>query len=95
MRNVNRVITVVLAVIAAGLWFLLIWPTMSGGWVVVSYDPGVAVPAAITLSLAACFGWLLLWLSVWRRDRETRCRACGYILRGLSEPRCPECGERI
>ncbi len=27
--------------------------------------------------------------------RETRCRRCGYILRGISEPRCPECGERI
>lgn len=30
-----------------------------------------------------------------RCDRETRCRRCGYILRGLVEPRCPECGERI
>lgn len=28
-------------------------------------------------------------------DRETRCRRCGFILRGLTEPRCPECGERI
>lgn len=28
-------------------------------------------------------------------DGETRCRTCGYILRGISEPRCPECGERI
>jgi len=28
-------------------------------------------------------------------DGETRCRECGYILRGISEPRCPECGERI
>ena len=28
-------------------------------------------------------------------DRETLCRKCGYILRGISEPRCPECGERI
>lgn len=28
-------------------------------------------------------------------DKETHCRACGYILRGLSEPRCSECGERI
>jgi hypothetical protein len=28
-------------------------------------------------------------------DDETRCRECGYILRGISEPRCPECGERI
>ena len=26
---------------------------------------------------------------------ETRCRKCNYILRGLTEPRCPECGERI
>ena len=29
------------------------------------------------------------------RDPETRCRRCGYILRGIPEPRCPECGERI
>jgi hypothetical protein len=26
---------------------------------------------------------------------ECLCRKCGYILRGISEPRCPECGERI
>ena len=28
-------------------------------------------------------------------DKETRCRKCGYILRGITEPRCSECGERI
>jgi hypothetical protein len=28
-------------------------------------------------------------------DRETRCRQCAYILRGIPEPRCPECGEKI
>jgi len=28
-------------------------------------------------------------------DGQTRCRKCGYILRGITEPRCPECGERI
>ena len=27
--------------------------------------------------------------------KETLCRRCGYILRGLTEPRCPECGEPI
>jgi hypothetical protein len=26
---------------------------------------------------------------------ESLCRKCGHILRGLTEPRCPECGERI
>jgi hypothetical protein len=33
-----------------------------------------------------------------RRLRDTeylRCLKCGYILKGISEPRCPECGERI
>lgn len=27
--------------------------------------------------------------------KETHCRSCDYILKGLSEPKCPECGERI
>ena len=28
-------------------------------------------------------------------DKELRCRKCHYILRGITEPRCPECGESI
>lgn len=28
-------------------------------------------------------------------DGECYCRRCHHILRGLSEPRCPECGEAI
>ena len=28
-------------------------------------------------------------------DGHTCCGKCGYILKGLTEPRCPECGERI
>ena len=32
---------------------------------------------------------------VLKTDDETRCRRCDYILRGLTEPRCSECGERI
>ena len=28
-------------------------------------------------------------------DGFTHCGKCGYILKGLSEPRCPECGERL
>ena len=26
---------------------------------------------------------------------ETVCRKCGYILKGITKPRCSECGERI
>lgn len=28
-------------------------------------------------------------------DTETHCRKCSYILKGLSKPQCPECGEAI
>jgi rubrerythrin len=28
-------------------------------------------------------------------DGYLHCLKCGYILKGISEPRCPECGERI
>lgn len=28
-------------------------------------------------------------------DGHTRCGECGYILKGLVELRCPECGRRI
>jgi len=28
-------------------------------------------------------------------DPYSRCRRCGYILHGLSRPRCPECGEWV
>ncbi len=41
------------------------------------------------------FGVLTHWFGPAHGDSETRCRKCGYILRGLTEPRCPECGERI
>jgi len=27
-----------------------------------------------------------------RRQRRNQCRQCGYSLKGLPEPRCPECG---
>jgi ABC-type proline/glycine betaine transport system permease subunit len=43
------------------------------------------VYSIVTRLLAQCTG----------AGTETRCRKCGYILRGISEPRCPECGERI
>lgn len=38
---------------------------------------------------------LLSRLSRGALDGHTHCGCCGYILKGLSEPRCPECGERI
>lgn len=48
--------------------------------------------------LVAIIGLMYLAYRMVRKrslDLETRCRKCGYILRGITEPRCPECGERI
>ena len=41
--------------------------------------------------------YMLRWCGRYQPDPEghTHCGRCGYILRGLREPRCPECGTRI
>jgi hypothetical protein len=67
-----------------GIATLAKWPVALGLRVV-----GLCMPIA----LYALVTWLFPAKTGW--DRETRCRQCGYILRGISEPRCPECGERI
>src|SRR5262245_33394431 len=62
-----------------------------------SFDPAFALVfiAPIALIALTTFSLLSLWRRPFSRDGETRCRKCDYILRGISEPRCPECGERI
>lgn len=57
----------------------------------------VTLSCAIPLLLAVGAG-VLVWRWAQQHEvvnRETRCRKCGGILRGLAEPRCPECGEVI
>ncbi len=49
----------------------------------------LSIPATIYGVLTFLYGYES------SRDKETRCRECGYILRGILEPRCSECGERI
>jgi hypothetical protein len=50
------------------------------------------IPALLGILIYAGLTWRYGPIRI---DPETRCRKCGYILRGISEPRCPECGERI
>jgi hypothetical protein len=58
---------------------------------------GVFVPV-IVYGLAGGAQYFLLaivflYVWEWRRPRDrTHCTKCGYDLRGLREPRCPECG---
>jgi len=48
-----------------------------------------------SVSVALAYHWLAMSFGGIRFDSETRCRKCDYILKGITEPRCPECGERI
>jgi hypothetical protein len=59
---------------------------------VVNLAIGIAV-AVISLVLAILLGWLTRrnWRA-WKAEVDPmRCKTCGYSLRGLVEPRCPEC----
>ena len=61
----------------------------------------------ITITVCVCLPSALLAMTVYGlltyltargaglSDGEIHCRKCNYILRGITEPRCPECGERI
>ncbi len=55
---------------------------------VVWVSPGIVLAVAI-------YGLLTRYYGPASGDAETRCRNCRYILRGITEPGCPECGERI
>ena len=67
-----------------GVAFMVIW---LGAVLVIFVIPPV-VGVAVYSILARRYG-----PQAW--DGETRCRKCGYILRGIREPRCSECGEKI
>lgn len=63
-------------------------------------DASLAVGGPFLLpSLAAFLAGLTVYSVCRKPHRElsgqTRCRECGYILKGLLSPRCPECGEPI
>ena len=51
----------------------------------------------LSLSTVASLGGLVMaCIKHVEEDTEhLRCLKCGYILKGLSEPRCPECGKQI
>ncbi len=53
----------------------------------------IVMPCVVTTLIG--YGLLTRYFGPMPGHNETRCRKCGYILRGITEPRCPECGERI
>ena len=60
--------------------------------------PAIVLTLLLLATLPMVVG--VLTFALFRRGRERddgylHCLNCNYILKGLSEPRCPECGERI
>ena len=57
--------------------------------------PFLVLVGATAVGLAAALPWKVR--SVLRRQRswrsEQRCAHCGYSLRGIEGPQCPECGK--
>lgn len=98
MRKVSQVITIVLGVLAMLVWLQGWWNGARPGGTSYGYDSSnITYPRAFAtvLSIAACVGWVLVTLTEAFSIGELRCRKCRYILKGLSEPRCPECGTPI
>lgn len=90
----------VLVSVAGGLTVLLAWgyvtPYVMRSWVlpdwvyITNMICAVAISEAVSLII-----YHKLTYERFVRIGETRCRSCGYILRGLRELRCSECGEPI
>ena len=62
---------------------------MSGTWA----DRFQAEVFIVPIATVGAATTALLLLS--KDRRETRCGSCGHLLRGLSRPECPECGQPI
>lgn len=60
----------------------------AGGRTVLRWYP--LWPLVLVVGLPTC---LLVWLDRRRRIPPGHCQRCGYNLKGLTEARCPECGQ--
>lgn len=70
-------------------------PTMGWSFRVTDFFWYCAWGLAPSLGALLAYGLLTCWFGGSPADNELHCRRCNHILRGLSEPRCPECGEAI
>ena len=69
----------------------------SGGpsWMNYAYNVVPELSVAVACFTASALVYWLLGLHRARLAGNTRCGRCDHILRGLTEPRCPECGQAI
>ena len=67
-----------------------VWPL---GYWHLAYTLGTVLPASLLGVIA--YAVLTRRFGRPRGDGHSHCRRCAYILYGLTQPRCPECGEPI
>ena len=73
------------------LFLVTVWMQPSTQAVVLAMLGGCLVVTSLTTVVA----FYVLGARSSPQDGHTYCGHCGYILKGITEPRCPECGERI
>lgn len=77
-------------------WCLTEWEPEWGWLMLASYLSSSMLLDLLIVFLAVVVAVAFYCLTQEQNRRtETRCRRCGYILKGLSKPECPECGEVI
>ena len=81
-----------LTAIAMAFWSRCAYGYFFHGWRRVS---DMLALGCVLFTACACLGWVLCVVIGLRTDQYTRCRKCRYVLRGITEPRCPECGEEF
>ena len=82
----------------ASLAFSMLAIVFPGGSIFASGDPvEVIVRLLGNAALVASAGGVIMACvkNAEVDSQHIRCLKCNYILKGLTEPRCPECGERI
>ena len=90
------IVSLIIAYITAGVVMLAIIALMSLHIVMTYLSPMLVfgLPFFFTCPVVTAIAFWQLTPPL-APDGHTRCGKCGYILKGLTEPRCSECGERI
>ena len=65
-----------------------------GGWTLVELILSLMLIGLLAWAVPAALACVTVWTHnrYWPIYPPGYCKGCGYCLRGLPEPRCPECG---
>ena len=80
-----------IAVVVAALWTMgTLGPGLAADAPQKIISPGLMAMLGLSGASSGLLAVATYVLTARLRPSKTRCRKCGYILRGITEPRCPE-----